>query len=477
VGPPEVSQAPGRSRLEPGSFRDPDSRVFRAGDAVLRALSERGLADWRAVSSTSFFHEALAAGKLVGTEAVDDVELPEEALHEGVAAVLRHEPIPFVSYPYEWTFGMLKDAALLQLDLLRAALREGVTLKDASPYNVQWRGAWPVFIDVGSFEPLREGEPWAGYRQFCTLFLYPLLLQAYKDVPFQPWLRGSIDGITPQQCRNLLSFRDLFRRGVFTHVVLHSRLDRKYADKTRDVKRELKSAGFRKELIEANVRGLERLVRRLEWRTAASAWSDYSATNPYSEADAGRKAQFVQEASSTRRWQLAWDLGCNDGHYTRLIAADARYVVAVDADPSPVQTLYEALKSEGATTILPLVGNLADPSPGLGWRGVERRTLPERGRPDLTLCLALVHHLAISGNVPLKDFLTWLRELDTTLVIEFPTRDDPMVKNLLARKREGSHPDYHREWFDRCLEELFEVERSEELASGTRVLYLARPRV
>ena len=150
--------------------------------------------------------------------------------------MLRHARIPFVSYPYEWTFSMLKDAALLQLDLLLAALDHDLVLKDSTPYNVQFAGGRPVFVDVGSFERIREGEPWVGYRQFCMLYLYPLVLQAVKGEPFQPWLRGSIDGITPTQMRGLMSFRDRFRKGMFSNVFLHAKLEARYADRPEQTK-------------------------------------------------------------------------------------------------------------------------------------------------------------------------------------------------------------------------------------------------
>jgi ribosomal protein L11 methylase PrmA len=460
--------------LEPGSFRDPDSRVFKTGGRILRLLSERGLADWRAFSASPLFTELVREGKLIGTRETDDAPaLP--GLHDGLAGVLEHDVVPFVSYPYEWSFGMLRDAALLQLELVRRAVEAGLQLKDSTPYNVQFRGARPVFVDVGSFEPLREGEPWAGYRQFCMLFLYPLLLEAWKGVPFQPWLRGSIDGIAPQELRNVLSFRDRLRRGALTHVVLHARLERRYEARDTDLKRELEAAGFRKELILANVKRLERLVGGLTPRAGSSAWSGYRPTTTYSDEDAERKARFVAEAVVAERPRVVWDLGCNEGRHARIAAETAEHVVAVDADELVVDRLYEALKVEGASTILPLTTNLADPSPGLGWRGLERRTLPERGTPDLALCLALLHHLSIAGNVPVVEVVEWLRSLSASLVVEFPTPDDPMVARLLRRKREHDHPDYRREWFERCLEQRFDVARSEELASGTRVLYLARP--
>ena len=181
------------------------------------------------------------------------------------AAVLRHERIPFVSYPYEWTFSMLKDAALVQLDLLLAALEQGMVLKDSTPYNVQFRGARPVFVDIGSYERLREGEPWVGYRQFCMLYLYPLLLQAAKDVPFHPWMRGSIDGIRPAEMASLLSFRDRFRRGLFTNVFLHARLEKRYADRPQEVKDQVKRRGLKREIVMANVRKMRKMVERLDW--------------------------------------------------------------------------------------------------------------------------------------------------------------------------------------------------------------------
>jgi hypothetical protein len=464
-------------RIEPGSFRDPHSRVVEADGSVLRLLSEQGLRDWTALAASELYRGAVLEGKLVRTEVEPEgaADLPA-GLVDGAAAVLRHEVVPFVSYPYEWTFGMLKDAAVLQLELLRRALDENLILKDSSPYNVQWRGARPLFIDVGSFEQLREGDPWVGYRQFCMLFLYPLLLQAYKDVPFQPWLRGRLDGIEPQELRNLLSWRDLLRPGTLTHVALLARLERRHADSERDVKRELRQAGFKKELIVANVKRLEKLVRRLEWRPGRSEWSEYRALGHYTDADSSRKADFVRRVAGEREWELVWDLGCNDGRFSRIAAEHARYVVAMDSDVAVLNGLYRSLRDNGEMSILPLVVDVVDPSPALGWRGGERRTLGDRGTPGLTLCLAFIHHVAISGNVPVTEFLEWLRSLGTKLVIEFPTTDDPLVRRLLARKQEGTHPDYERGYFERRLHDLFDVDSSEELSSGTRVLYVARPK-
>ena len=462
-------------RADPASFRDPHSRVFAREGHVFRALSEEGLASWNALVATDLFRRFLATGSLVETELLDGGAAFEDARRSGFAALLRHERVPFVSYPYEWPFGMLRDAALLQLDLLAAALDEGLTLKDASPYNVQWRGSHPLFVDVGSFERYRDGEPWIGYRQFCMLFLYPLLLQAYKGVSFQPWLRGAIDGIPPSEMRRLLSLRDLLRRGVLSHVVLHSRLAERYDESGRNVTGELRRAGFRVELIKANVRRLAKLVGKLRWDPSPSGWTQYGAAHPYSERDEARKAEFVREVAASSGWDLAWDLGCNDGRHSRIVAEHARYVVAIDGDRGVVEELYRALRNEGDTSILPLTVDLADPSPNLGWRAAERSELSQRRGPDLVLCLALVHHLAISRSVPLGEIVEWLRGLGAALVVEFPAEDDPNVRRLLARRPPGTHHEYTLHAFERALSEAFEIERREVLGSGTRILYFARP--
>ena len=454
---------------DPGSFRDPDSRVFRQGGRVFRALSEAGLADWERLAATRFFATAQAEGRIVHTERLSTG--PEHPGFEA-AATLEHEPLPFVSYPYEWPFSMLRDAALLQLELLRGALAEDMIPKDASPYNVQWRGASPVFIDLGSFERLREGEPWAGDRQFCCLYLYPLMLQAYAGLAFQPWLRGSLEGIEPAEARTVLRGRRLFRHGVLAHVALHARLERRESD--RDTRTEVKRAGFRKELIDANAARLERLVEGLDWGGAETAWSEYGERSHYEPPELERKDRFVRDACAAGDWGLAWDLGCNDGRYSRIAADHARFVVALDGDHATVETLYRSLRSAGELRILPLVMNLADPSPARGWRGLERGRLEDRGRPDLVLCLALIHHLSIAANIPLAEVLDWLASLGGVLVIEFAGRDDPMVKRLLARKRDDSHPDYDTARFEAELATRFEVVRREELA--TRTLYEARPR-
>jgi ribosomal protein L11 methylase PrmA len=218
---------------------------------------------------------------------------------------------------------------------------------------------------------------------------------------------------------------------------------------------------------------MRKLVDRLRWDPPHGTWVDYGQDNTYDDADARRKDAFVRAVATSRPWELVWDLGANNGRHARIAAQGARHVVAIDADEGPVERLYRELRDNGDQTILPLTMNLADPSPGLGWRGVERQPLLDRGRPDLVLALALVHHIVIGANVPLAEFVDWLAELEAALVIEFPTREDPMVQRLISRKRDGLHADYDQATFERVLGEKFAVRRTEELGSGTRVLYFA----
>lgn len=459
--------------VEPGSFRDRNGRVFYAGNATYRALSEKAYMDWTALNATTFFPRQMNAGKIVHTEnieSVNDLILPAGDWF----AFLRHQTVPYISYPYEWSFSMLKDAALLHLELLVAALDEDMIIKDSSSYNIQWQGIHPLFIDIPSFETLPPGEPWVGYRQFCQLFLYPLFLQAYKNIEFHPWLRGSIGGIDPVQINNLMSLRDKFRPGVFTNVYLQAKMQAKFSSTEKNVKTELKNAGFSKQLIRANVVRIQKLVKSLRWGASESQWSAYTETHSYSNIDQERKAEFVEQITTSGNWKHTWDIGCNTGKFSRIAAKYSDYVVAMDSDHLCVDHLYRSLKEENVNNILPLHIDMANASPNLGWRGLERKSLTARGTPDLVLCLALVHHIVIGENIPLQEFIEWLASLGASLVIEFVTKDDAMVKTLL-RNKEDQYTDYTPEAFREYLDQAFNVRRVETLSSGTRLLFFAEP--
>lgn len=452
------------------SFRDRDGRVYDYRGRVLRGLSSRALENYRQLQAQDFYQQLAKAGKVIASRELpdDDNPLPDDIKSQW-AGFLEHDPVPVISYPYEWTFGMLKDAAALQLHLVERAISHDFILKDATPYNIQFVERKPVFIDIPSFEPLPQGESWAGYRQFCEMFLFPLLLQTYKQCNFQPFMRASINGIDVRTAASLFGFRDRFRKGVLSHVWLQSILDRRYSGSSENVRSNLKTAGFNRELILVNVRKMQKLIRKLHWEASGSEWGDYAGLHNYSDDDHRRKEAFVRDAITAEHPETVWDIGCNTGQFSRIAAAHAREVVAMDIDHVAVERLYR--DQEAPKNILPLLQNLADPSPNWGWRNRERSDLKSRSQPDLVLCLALIHHLVISANIPLPEFIEWLAELTDKLVIEYVSRKDDKVKTLL-RNKEDKYQDYSRKALESALVRYFEIRRKEELNQGNRTLYL-----
>jgi len=465
---------------EPGSFRDPDSAVFQQDGKVLRGLSGRAADDWDRLVATGFFPRLVDSGQVVRTVAHDG-EAPLSPRGAPWTRVLEHERIPVISYPYEWPFSMLREAAVLHLEVLAAALDDGLSLKDGTAYNVQFVGSRPTFIDIGSFEP--STGPWPGYRQFCQTMLFPLLVQAHLGTPYQPMLRGSIDGLSASDATGMFSGLHRFRKGVLRNVTLHSLLERKVTTASETVKSDLKSSGFSTELAKATTKNLLKLVRGLEVAKRGSEsddehsiWSDYRDTCSYSDDDARAKQEFVRAALAEGDSRVVLDLGANDGEYSLIAAEHAEQVVAVDGDEKIVDILYRRLRAKGDETILPLVMNLVDPSGGIGWRNRERAPFVDRVQPDVTMALALVHHLSIAANVPLPEVVAWLASFGGRCVVEFPHRDDVQVKRLLANKPAGLFDDYQRDAFEALLAERFLVHRQQTLPAGTRTIYLVEPK-
>lgn len=458
-------------RPDSGSFRDPLSRVFVGTDTVVRAFTREGAADVDAVWKSGAVMRALESGDLIASSIVEPAQV---GLSEPWTLAMTHPRVPFVSYPYEWTFSMLKDAALLQLRLIREMLADGVGLKDATPYNVQFIGARAQFIDAGSFEVRRKGDPWYGYKQFCEMFLYPLMLQAYLGVGYQPFLRGSVNGISPETMAKLLpaSVRRP-RKGRLTHVVLHAAAQRRFADSSTDVKREVAKAGMSPQVLDATLRKLTKIVEGLSLGDKTSTWSEYSERGHYLESSLDEKQTFVRDAVASRPRAQVWDIGCNDGAFSRIAAAHADYVVAMDADPLVIDRLYGALKTEKSAKILPLYVDMSDAGGGVGWRGHERPGIFDRGRPDIVLYLAVIHHLAITFNVPVAAQIDMLADATPEIVIEMPHADDPMVRKLLKNKREGIHSDFTLPDFENLLARRFDVKSKMLLAGGTRTIFHA----
>jgi hypothetical protein len=457
-----------------GSFKDTTGRVFLHEGRIFRTLSVAGREAFDQLVASGVYSDLLAAGEIVPSRLCEpsQVGLPADAVG---ATLLEHERIPFVTYPYEWSFSMLRDAALLTLSINERALERGLILKDATPFNVQFRDAKPVFIDVLSFEPYRAGEPWVGYSQFCSMFLYPLLLTAYKGVEFHALLRGTLGGINCKDAGRLFGWRDALRPGVMTHVKLMARFQRSFENTDVKLGPSASRITYSKDMILANTRALRKLLNRLRYAAADSAWANYATDNSYTPADQERKASFVEAALTSARPAWVWDLGGNVGVYSELAAAAGARVLTVDGDAAAIDGLYQAQKrGQRSASIQGLVCDLCNPSPAMGWRLRERKTLAARGRADFFLALALVHHLALSGNIPLEEFADYLWETATQGVTEFVGKADPMVKRMLGRRRDV-FTDYDREHFEAALSRRFRILGAETISTGTRMFYHLGP--
>ncbi len=381
--------------------------------------------------------------------------------------ILRPERIPFVSYPYEWCFSQLKAAAETTLEIARRALRFGMCLKDASAYNIQFRGVHPILIDTLSFRRLVPGEPWVAYRQFCQHFLAPLAVMAHRDVRLSQLLRVHIDGIPLDLASELLPSRTRFSFGLLTHLHLHAKSQRRHESDAAPApaRRTMGKYG-----LEALLESLQSAVRGLEWQSGEGGWASYYEHTNYSDEARDEKARLVAGILSEVAPKMVWDLGANTGRYSRAAAAAGAYTIAFDYDAGAVERHYRQCVEREETRILPLVLDLSNPSGGIGWANRERASLLERGPADLTLALALIHHLAIGNNVPFDKIAEFLAEAGRTLVIEFVPKIDSQVQRMLAT-REDVFGDYTVEAFERAFGRFFKTISRVAIPESARTLY------
>ena len=449
------------------SFRDPSGFVFQRDGILYRQINQVHREDYDHLMSSGLYETLVAAGLLISHEEAGDPVTAD------AYKVIRPERVEFISYPYEWCFGQLKDAALATLRIQQAALDAGMSLRDASAYNVQFRGGRPVLVDTLSFERLREGVPWVAYRQFCQHFLAPLALMSYRDVRLAQLLRTNVDGTPLDLAASLLPRRARFRFSLFLHIFSHARSQRRHQA---DAGEQTTRRRFTLQAFRGLIESLESAVRRLDWAPERSVWTDYYGEElGYSEEAFEHKKELVRKFVEEVAPETVFDLGGNVGVFARIAAAQGIPTVCFDVEPSCVEANYRQVVADGETNLLPLVLDLTNPSPGVGWANRERQSLVERGPADMALALALVHHLAIGNNVPLPMMAGFLSEVCRWLLVEFIPKDDPRVGALLA-SREDIFPDYNVEGFERAFDQRFQIERREEIRESPRVLYLMRGR-
>lgn len=452
------------------SFRDPSGFLYRRDGVLLRQVHARYEPHYARLMGGGLYDALQSEGLLIPH---DEVERSAAATDEAVR-VLRPAPIPFVSMPYEWGFGQRRAAALLTLRVQELALAHGMTLKDASAYNVQFQGVRPVLIDTLSFEIREDGAPWTAYRQFCQHFLGPLALQARVDIRLGLLLRQFVDGIPLDLVSHLMPLSSRFSFWALLHIHMHARSIARYAATNGGtlVARDPRAARVSAHGLAGLIGNLQSAVRGLAWRPAHTEWGTYEETLGYDPTDRDAKHALVGDLVRRSAAGRVLDLGANAGEYSRVARdAGASTVIALDGDPVAVERAFQRLEAAGEGNVHPLWVDLTNPSPSQGWDHGEWPSLAERGAFDVVLALALVHHLAIGNNVPLPSVARMLARLGRQVIIEWVPKQDPQVQRLL-RAREDIFVRYTEEEFRASFgATMRELHRAPIGASG-RVLYL-----
>ena len=450
-----------------GSFRDPSGFVFWKDGILYRQVNSGYREHYDLLTASGLAAELQAEGMLVGHEECS-LDLAPAA---GAYRLIRPDPVSFVSYPYEWCFSQLKDAALLTLAIQKKAMARGMSLKDASAYNVQFFHGRPVLIDTLSFEKYPEERPWVAYRQFCQHFLAPLALMACRDVRLSQLSRLHLDGVPLDLAAALLPGRTRLRFSLLAHIHLHARSQKHFADKP------LAGRGrsMSRFALLALIHSLEAAVGRLRWQPRATEWADYYDQTNYSGPALAGKEKLLGDILRALQPRQVWDIGANTGVFSRLASRAGIPTVAIDSDPAAVEKNYRQCRRDNEKFLLPLLADITNPSPGSGWENRERRSLLQRGPADIVLALALVHHLAIANNLPLARIAGFFSRICSTLVIEFVPKSDSQVQRLLA-SREDIFPGFHREGFEGEFLRFFTIERREAICGSERILYVMRSR-
>jgi hypothetical protein len=451
----------------PSSFRDPSGFLFWRDGILYRQINAIYKADYDRLMSSGLYRNLVDATLLVPHQEID-VAAPKPEL---VYKVIRPDAIPFVSYAYEWCFSQLKDAALTTLRIQREALEFGMSLKDCSAYNIQFRDCKPTLIDTLSFERYREGQPWVAYRQFCQHFLAPLALMALRDVRLSQLSRIYIDGIPLDLAASLLPRRTWFRPLLLVHLQIHAAAQKRVGQKPPPKRQyKLSRAG-----LLGILNSLEGAVRNLRWKPVGTEWQDYYADTNYSQDAFQHKKEIVVQFLDRLNPKTVWDIGANVGVFSRLASAKGAQTVSIDADAAAVEKNYLECVANGETKVLPLLADLTNPSSGIGWQNSERMSLQERGPAEAVLALALVHHLAIANNVPFAKIAEFLKDICASLIIEFIPKSDSQVQRMLAT-REDIFGQYTQAEFEIEFERYFAIEGCINIKDSERSVYLMRKR-
>ncbi|MGC4034694.1 MAG: hypothetical protein QM764_01945 [Chitinophagaceae bacterium] len=446
------------------SYRDPSGFIFIKDGVIYRQVNQSFKNEFDFFIESGCYKNFAEKKLLISHEVVREnlTDSPEYYL------TLKPERIEFISYPYEWSFDMLKDAALLTLQLAKEAVDFGLILKDATPFNIQWHNDQLIFIDTLSFEKYDETKPWIAYRQFCECFLAPLLLMHYSQQPLHLLLSAYPEGIPLNVTKKLLPRKSRFSLYTYLHIHLHAKIAA--ANKPNNSVK----ASFTKQKLLNLISSLQALINKLTFPHQQSVWSEY-----YDEAST-RSDYLVQKKSVIENWlkaipeiKTAVDLGANDGGFSRLLAAKNIKVVAADADAWCINNLYKEIRSTGLHNIQPLLIDLANPSPAIGVNNNERDSFLFRCKADLVLALAVVHHLVIGKNISFDQTAKLFSGAGNYLFIEFVPKEDEKIKIMLSHKKD-IYINYNEGNFLEAYQKFYAVIERKEMMNSGRVLFLLK---
>jgi ribosomal protein L11 methylase PrmA len=453
-----------------GSFRDPAGYVFTREGRVFRTINEVARLDYESIRDRQIFSKAIQKKYLVDYVELDKADWPVDS--KDVAYVVEHPRIPYISYPYEWSFSQLKAAALHQLDFHLELLEHDAVLSDATAYNIQFIGHKPIFIDLLSLKPYRQGAFWSSHRQFCEQFLNPLLLRSLMGVCHNAWFRGALEGISTSDLARLIPLSKKFSWNVISQVILQAKLEGKAIAAPDHA---IKQAKSRPQLSKAAYHGL--LFQMRQWisklepaHTGKTIWQDYACTNTYTSKEASLKRQFIKDFIKATKPNTVVDIGCNTGDYSlAALEAGAKYVVGFDIDQRALDLAFSRATNQNLS-FLPLYLDAANASPVQGWMQLEREGFAERTKADALIALAFEHHLAIAKNIPLKQVIQWLVDIAPQGVIEFVPKLDSTIQKMLAL-REDIFSDYSIEAFEMYLNQTSKIVQKHFISEDGRCLF------
>lgn len=453
--------------MDSTSFRDHSGFVYVENNTIYRQINQSYKDEYDHLITSGLYQKLVEYGWLIPHQ---EVSL-EHKKSEEAYRVIKPKPINLISYPYEWCFSQLKDAALLTLKIQKTALAYGMSLKDGNAFNIQFHKGKPILIDTLSFEKRVENKPWVAYKQFCQHFLAPLALTSYRDTRLNQLWRAHIDGLPLDLTSSLLPWTSYLNIGLLLHIHLHSRSQKHYAGESLELER-YRNRGVNRRALLILADSLEQTINKLTWKSGITEWSEYyTSGHNYSSVALEHKKKLVSEWLNKLQPKSVLDFGANTGIFSRLADEQGIFTVSLDIDPATVEKNYISNTQTGIVNVLPLVFDLANPSPAIGWHNEERTTLWQRGPDDTALALALIHHLAISNNLPLNHIARFFSQTCHSLIIEFIPKSDDQVKRLLASRQDIFH-DYTQKDFEESFRKYFTIKEMQFVRESPRILYL-----